>query len=132
MNPLAYSLGGLLYAPATNRDVAAHILHHDWPCLTAVSLCLEDAIQDTALPEAEAQLKETLRTLRASDEALPKLFVRVRSPEHFLHVHAFLGDEADVLTGYIFPKFDLTNAEAYLSALQGISTTFCPSMSRSF
>ena len=121
MNPLAYSLGGLLYAPATNRDIAAHILRHDWPCLTSVSLCLEDSIQDAALPEAEAQLKETLRTLRASGERLPLLFVRVRNPEHFRHVHNFLGPETDVLTGYIFPKFDLTNADHYLGTLKIIN-----------
>ena len=66
-------------------------------------------------------MRKTLGTLRASGETLSKLFVRVHSPEHFLHVHDFLEEEADVLTGYIFPKFDLRNAEAYLSALRTIN-----------
>lgn len=72
-------------------------------------------------PRGGSAIEKKLRTLRASGEALSKLVVRVRSLEHFLHVHDFLEEEADVLTGYIFPKFNLSNAEAYLSALRAIN-----------
>lgn len=121
MNQLGYTVGGLLYTPAANREIAAHILHNDWECLTSVALCLEDSIEDAALPEAEAQLNVTLQTLQSSGAALPKLFVRVKSPEHLVHVHQLLGDASAVLTGYIFPKFDLSNAEAYLDSLREIN-----------
>lgn len=123
MDPLAYSVGGLLYSPADNPDTAGHILRGDWPCLTSVALCLEDSIQDAALPRAEAQLCRTLDALRsaATPVALPLLFARVKSPEHLMHVHGLLGETEDVLTGYIFPKFDLTNAGGYLAGLAEIN-----------
>ena len=121
MNPLAFSVGGLLYSPASNPDVARRVLSGAWPCLTSICLCLEDSILDAALPQAEAQLARTLGELCRSGEALPMVFVRVKSPEHLRHVHALLGESAAALTGYVFPKFDLTNALAYLDALEDIN-----------
>ena len=127
MNPLAYSVGGLLYTPADSDTFATHVIRGDWPDLTAVCLCLEDSIQDAALSRAEARLVRTLDALgqadpaRAAGSAMPLVFVRVRSPEHLAHVHARLGASADVLTGYVFPKFDLTNGEAYLAGLARIN-----------
>lgn len=117
----ALSVGGLLYTPASGEGVAEHILRGDWPCLTSVALCLEDSIQDDALPEAEAQLRRTLTILRESVKALPMLFVRVRDPEHLRRLDLFLGEAGDVLTGYIFPKFDMSNAERFLDALRDIN-----------
>ena len=121
MNQLGYTVGGLLYTPATNGEIAAHIINGDWEHLTSVSLCLEDSIQDAGLMDAEAQLKRTLRLLRQCKRPLPKLFVRVRNPEHLLHVQQFLDEETTVLSGYIFPKFDLDNAVQYLDTLRRIN-----------
>ena len=121
MNPLAYSVGGLLYSPASNPDIARHILGGSWPCLTSVCLCLEDSIQVSALPRAEAQLARTLNALNRARTSLPMVFVRVRDAEHLLRVHRLLGESEGVLTGYIFPKFDLGNAEAYLDALERVN-----------
>ena len=121
MERLALSVGGLLYSPASNKEIARHILNHDWPCQTAVSLCLEDSIQDSALQQAEEELRHTLETLANADGKLPLLFVRVRTPEHLWHVHDKLGRAEAALTGYIFPKFDMSNAEAYLKTLTAIN-----------
>lgn len=119
---LQYSLGALLYTPASNVAVADRVLNHYWPQLTSLSLCLEDSIQDNGLKQAEEQLKETLRLLHEADaNELPLILVRVRNPEHFLHVHQLISEFEEVLTGFIFPKFDLSNGEAYLSALQTIN-----------
>ena len=63
MNPLAYSVGGLLYTPADSDTFATHVIRGDWPDLTAVCLCLEDSIQDAALSRAEARLVRTLDAL---------------------------------------------------------------------
>ena len=121
MNPLAFSVGGLLYSPANNTTVAGHILRGDIEGLTSLCLCLEDAIQDAALPRAEIELSNTLGALRQSGAKLPLLFVRVKSPRHLEHVHALLGENADALCGYVFPKFDLSNGEDYMSALARIN-----------
>lgn len=111
---LPYKLGGLLYAPAIYSGAAKKIISGEIPCLTSASLCLEDAIRDEALPEAERQLKAALYEIGSSGvRDLPLIFVRIRSPKHMLHVHELLGEEEMVLTGYILPKFDLSNMEEY-------------------
>lgn len=114
---LPYSLGGLLYTPATNSAMADKIINKEYPCLTAVSFCLEDAILDTAMEQAEMTLCETLRRLSSSDTDLPYLFVRVRSPEQLERMHSLLGGYEKVLTGYIFPKFDIFNGSKYLKSI---------------
>ena len=119
MHPLAYSVGGLLYAPADNPHVAGHILRGDWPCLTALCLCLEDSVRDGGLAAAQEQLKCTLEALRGADT--PLLFVRVRTPEHLKAVHEQLGAAEELLTGYVFPKFDLGNAQAFLLTLEALN-----------
>lgn len=121
MNPSAFSVGAVLYTPASDSEVARHILSGVWPCLTSICLCLEDAIRDSALAEAEAQLVVTLRALSQATARLPMVFVRVKSPAHLRHVHALLGPLERVLKGYIFPKFDLTNGEAWLDALEAVN-----------
>ena len=118
MNPNAFSVGAVLYCPASDGAVARHILGGAWPCLQSICLCLEDAIRDSALDEAEARLADTLRTLMQADAGLPKVFVRVRSPEHLRHVRRRLGPLEGALTGYVFPKFDMSNGGDYLDALE--------------
>lgn len=121
MDRSAYSVGALLYTPANNIDIAGHILHRDWPCLTSVCLCLEDSIQDSAVQQAERQLKHTLSSLHTNGTDLPMLFVRVKSPAHLAHVHALLEEEEELLTGYVFPKFGPENAREYMGTLTRIN-----------
>jgi len=111
---LPYRVGGLLYSPAINAGMAKKITSGEIPCLTSAALCLEDAIRDEALPDAERELKAALYEIGGSGvRELPLIFVRIRSPKHMLHVHELLGEEESVLTGYILPKFDLSNAGDY-------------------
>lgn len=120
---LAYRLGGLLYMPAGKEGIVRKIEEHRYPCLTSIAFCLEDAVRDEALADAEYRLRGTLdglRRLRKEKFDLPLLFVRVRSPRHLRHVHEFLGGTEDALTGYILPKFDLSNAEDYAGLIRGL------------
>lgn len=111
---LAYTVGGLLYTPALNVSVVEKIINDEIPCLTALTLCLEDSIMDESLADAEKQLKLSLERIRSSGKDNgPLLFVRVRTPKHLEHIHSFLGDAENALTGYVLPKFDLTNANEY-------------------
>ena len=118
---LAYSLGGLLYTPAINDKIAEKILSGAYPCLTSIALCLEDAITDDTVAEAEKILCETLRTLMTAEkEKLPLIFIRVRTPEHLEHVHKVIAPYEKILTGYIFPKFDVVNGNAYVDVFKKI------------
>lgn len=121
---LAYSVGGLLYVPALNKTIAEKIVAQSIPCLSAVAFCLEDTIEEAALPLAEAQLRTTLTEIRIGlpdRENRPLLFARIRSPHHLATLYRSLGNTADVLTGFILPKFDLSNAAAYISLISEIN-----------
>lgn len=120
---LAYRLGGLLYMPADKEGIVRKIEERRYPCLTSIAFCLEDAIRDEALENAETRLRGTLSALlrlRQEGKEIPLVFVRVRSPRHLAHVHAFLGGAGQVLTGYILPKFDLSNAEDYAALIHSL------------
>jgi citrate lyase beta subunit len=119
---LPYRVGGLLYFPATKADMATKLENHAIDALTSAAFCLEDAIQESALALAEQTLKSTLAAIRAKHIAdLPLLFVRICSPEHMMHVHEWLGQDEQVLTGYILPKFDPRNAQRYVQCLTQIN-----------
>lgn len=119
---LPYMVGGLLYTPAINSGIAEKIEKRAYPCLTSMAFCLEDSIRDDALEQAEAELVRTFSLLKNISE-LPMLFVRVRTPGHLIHIHSLLGDCGGVLTGYILPKFDLTNADEYIRTIDKINKT---------
>lgn len=116
---LAYKVGGLLYAPALKKDVDKKILNNEIKNLMSISFCLEDSIQDDSLKEAECNLKSMLTNLYKSERTdLPLIFIRIRSPEHMNYIHTFLDESKNVITGYILPKFDFSNAEAYLKLIK--------------
>lgn len=120
---LPYKVGGLLYTPAINAGITEKIKNGAFPCLTSLALCLEDAVRDNAVEQAENVLKNTLCELKALSHTakIPLLFVRVRTPEHLRHIHEFLGDNEQILTGYILPKFDLSNACEYADIILKIN-----------
>ena len=122
---LQYMVGGLLYMPAFQESIVEKIKETKISGLTSVAFCLEDAIQDDALDDAELKLISILGELRSvyerGQERLPLLFVRVRTPEHMQHISCLLGENEKIITGYILPKFDLTNGEAYREIIQSIN-----------
>ena len=111
--------------PAFQENMVESILGRKIAGLTSVAFCLEDAIQDEALEDAEKNLGSILEEMRSAyeerREQLPLLFVRVRTPEHMRHISVFLGEAENVLTGYILPKFDISNGEAYREVLREIN-----------
>lgn len=116
-NVLAYRLGGLLYMPAFQNNVVEKLETGSIPGLRSIAFCLEDAIRDLSLRQAEEALKNTLMELdeaKLSKNLLPLIFIRVRSPEHLAHVYKTFSRVRHLITGYILPKFDLSNAVRYL------------------
>jgi citrate lyase beta subunit len=125
---LAAALGGTLYCPGTRpaivRDVRKQGRHG---CFSMV-LCLEDSIADSAVPFAEQNVADALRELADGQlaerggpdaDALPLLFVRVRSAEQMLRVAELSGDGLDLLSGFVIPKFqnDDGYADEFFDAL---------------
>ena len=153
---LPYAVGGLLYMPAFQENIAAKILGGQIPALMSVAFCLEDAIADDAVLSAEKALLNTLEELQngaiktkdsfarilsgdgqkaasaknvigraAGGFDLPLLFVRVRSPEQIYRLSENRVVQ-DLITGFIAPKFDLTNAGAYIEAIHAVKSRLMP------
>ena len=79
---LAYALGGLLYTPPYNPELADKIAAGALPGLTSLAFCLEDAILDEALPQAELELCRNLAAIKAKKlppANLPLLFARAHA-----------------------------------------------------
>ena len=123
---LPYRVGPLMYTPAIRQGVADKLAQGAYAGLGALALCLEDSIADEGLEAAEQQLFHTLREVagKADPASLPLLFVRIRSPRHWQNVYDLLGGYNRLLTGYILPKFDLSNAPEYIALLQSFLGRF--------
>lgn len=118
---LAVALGATLYCPATRPDLAADIERAARRGVMSMVVCLEDAIADGEVEAGEANLVAHLRTLHARSGAdgagVPLLFVRVRDPRQIGDLAARLGGAAELVTGFVLPKFTASGGGAFLDAL---------------
>lgn len=125
---LSYSLGATLYMPATKTTISQDIIQKKHEGLVSMVACLEDAIGDHEIMEAEQALLIQFRSL-ASDlkyghfdiNDIPLIFIRVREAAQMKRIAETLGDDLHVLSGFVFPKFTSKNGEEYLSTLQSIN-----------
>ncbi|MBF6085946.1 HpcH/HpaI aldolase/citrate lyase family protein [Nocardia cyriacigeorgica] len=115
---LAVALGATLYAPATRADLTATICKRAARGVCSMVIDLEDAVADHEVEAAKAQAVRTLDELAAGLDPNPMLFVRVRDADTIIELAERLGPGAEVLTGFVFPKFDSASGSKYLAALE--------------
>jgi citrate lyase beta subunit len=114
-NLLGASLGATLYIPATRPDLLQDLVKMRKRDATSVVICLEDSIPDERVEEAEENLHSLLGQLDQMDTVndLPLIFIRPRTPDHFLRIAEQNKGLLGTLTGFVFPKFDgLTDVAA--------------------
>jgi len=109
----AYRLGASLYVPATHHDLLNIANGTRWPALRSVIFCTEDAVAETALNTAIENLRNALAQMTTSCAMLR--FVRVRNPDILMQLLTLPGIEN--IDGFVFPKFDLSNADVYMNLL---------------
>lgn len=114
---LAMALGATLYVPATRADLTATIVRRADRGVCSMVIDLEDAVADHEVEFAKQQTVRTLDELAARPDPSPMLFVRVRDADTVPELLDRLGAGAQVLTGFVFPKFDSSSAPKYLAAL---------------
>ena len=102
---LAVALGATLYAPAIRPTLAADLARCHRDGLMSLVCCLEDAIRDDEVDDAEINLAYQLRRFADEDPDGPLLFVRVRHPDQVYRVAERLGDAMRVVSGFVLPKF---------------------------
>lgn len=130
---LQYAVGGLLYMPATNVKIADKLINRTFDLddkytyIKSMVLCLEDSIGDDMVNKAERCLVDTLKSLsnaltegKITIDTLPLIFIRVRNPEHLVHLTDKIQPYINVLTGFVFPKVDMHNCDAYINAFMNI------------
>ena len=120
-----YSVGPLLYCPANHTGIAASLIQERFGKHYSLALCLEDTISDSHVEAAEKQLAVTMKTLqKAYDKSaffLPKIFIRVRSPQQIHRLICLLGSSAALINGFILPKFSPENSRLYMEAMTAVN-----------
>lgn len=125
---LQYKVGGLLYMPAFQKNFVQNLSQDKLPQLTSVAFCLEDSISDDSVDEAEKSLEKILRELEALEKDLPLIFVRIRSPRHLEIFHEKIGSRSKILTGYILPKFDMSNGTEFINVARQTGRFVMPTL----
>lgn len=129
---LQYAVGGLLYMPGTNTKIVKTILGKKNPNIKSLVLCLEDAIGDSMVEQAEQCVKTILSELYTaicnnsfSISDLPLIFIRVREVGQMSRLAQSFGESICILTGFVLPKFN-RNATDYIhefeNVLENVST----------
>ena len=121
---LQYCLGATLYMPGT-KDIADKLLNQKMSGLTSLVMCFEDAIQESELQLAETNVLNLLLVLSDAlangtiiRDNIPLIFLRVRNVKQFIRFSKKLTLQmADVLSGFVFPKFSSIDAKEYLDHL---------------
>ncbi len=118
---LAVALGATLYMPATRPALVDDLVRQGAQGVVSSVVCLEDAVADHEVVAAEANVVAQLARAASDDgvdERFPLTFVRVRQPDQIPLVIAGLGEHAEVLSGFVLPKFTAATGPAYLDALE--------------
>lgn len=120
---LQYCLGATLYMPGT-KDIRTKVVNRELP-VTSFVMCCEDAIKEEDLPAAEQNILDTMDYFANHIDAgditqndIPLIFMRVRNPEQFkCFTKRITKRQANILTGFNFPKFNSKNALGTLRTL---------------
>ena len=124
LNP--YRLGATLYMPATRSDIWEIISRQKLPHIDSIVLCLEDAITDSEVVPALANLAALLATWQAHQDRQPferllqRPLVCVR-PRNAMML-AQLSNLAHIacLDGFVLPKIDMSTLADWRVACQDL------------
>lgn len=129
-NILKYAIGANLYMPAIQQSIFNKLLDNKFHNIGAITLCMEDSIDDTQIEEAQSCvliLLEKLYVIQQKEpkQNLPLIFIRVRNEEQFRTFSKLLKKEhINILCGINFPKFNSINGEHYFSILKELSLQY--------
>ena len=131
LETLKFCLGATMYMPGT-RDFHDAILTRKYPGLTSMVMCFEDACRLEDVPAAEDnvlalldKLDEDVKNGRIAYGDIQLLIIRVRNIEQFKHFSARLEKhQVAYLTGFNFPKFEVSDGEEYYSHLVKLNERF--------
>jgi citrate lyase beta subunit len=124
-----YALGATLYMPATRSDILDVVFGEKIQGLRSLVVCLEDAVAETDIQQALANLKNLLLGIEARGgrpEGGPLLFVRPRDS-----VMAAILNEWHLMSnvdGFVVPKLRLSNIHDWQRAVTRPSLMLMPTL----
>lgn len=125
---LQYAVGGLLYMPATQKNLVEKLLNGKFSFVKSLVLDLEDALGDDLvgfgqkhIQEIAKQLDEAVKSGKISIEDIPLIFIRVRTPQHIRDTLNMLGDNIQYITGFNIPKFDKHCCDKYIKVFTEVA-----------
>lgn len=127
---LKYAVGANMYMPATQKDVFEKLIQEQLYDVGAITLCMEDAIQEEDLEQAEKNALDILEKLYEGLKKNPKLnlpliFIRVRSGFQFCSFSKMLEKKhLKALAGFAFPKFSSLNGDFYFKVLERLAEKY--------
>lgn len=110
----ALNLGATLYIPAIKENILSIANGIKYPQLRSMVFCTEDSIHPHQLDLALAQLCDLLAGLEENNKLR---FIRPRNPQVLEKILAL--PNIDKITGFVFPKVELSNFQDYFSLVQG-------------
>lgn len=129
---LKYAIGANMYMPATKEDIFEKLINNKFREVGAITMCCEDAIPESKVPDAEINIFKVLnnlyeRSLKEENlmDRLPLIFIRVRNVEQFKALSEKLTkNHLKMLTGFNFPKFNSINGSEYYHILSKLSKEY--------
>jgi citrate lyase beta subunit len=113
--------------PATRPTIAHDLQSLAGRGVVSAVLCLEDAIPDAAIRDAERNLVDQLGELASAAAegpgVLPLVFIRVRETSQIARVVEESGDGAALVSGFVLPKFSPETGRAYLDEVRRLAVS---------
>lgn len=128
---LKYAVGSNLYMNAL-MDIYSKIKLEKIKDTCTITVCFEDSIKESDVEAGEVNVIKALERLNTDlkigeldKEMIPMIFIRVRSVSQFIKFSSKLSKEKmELITGFIFPKFNNKNGAYYLGYLEDIENEF--------
>lgn len=118
---LQYAVGGLLYMPATQQNIAEKIIDGRAKDIKSMVLDLEDALGDDLVGYGQKHIVKVIDKLKEAVESgklkmsdIPLIFIRVRTSQHMIDAMNMLKEDIVYITGFNIPKFDKYCCEDYI------------------
>jgi citrate lyase beta subunit len=116
-------LGATLFVPATHKDLNAIVCHSKYPHLKSLLIDTEDGVSEESKDEALQNIALLLKIYE------PKELLVFLRPTNISVLKEMLELEGiEKVTGFILPKFSLSNAEEYLKIFETLEFALMPSI----
>ena len=131
---LKYAIGANMYMPAIQKEVFNKLISNKYQDVGAITLCMEDSIDESMVPNAEIcvfslleQLYEHAKITGQND--FPLIFIRVRNISQFeTFAEKLTRNHVKMLTGFTFPKFNSINGDSYFTILKSLNDKYSESL----